>query len=551
MSKFISIISVRRALLELASWRDAVDSQGAKHLLTFLALKKSGANDTAFSRHTEQNDKRFCDDYLRVRPGSHPYYDPITSDYRISTHYHSNMATARKGTFQSTWKAGSMRGNGDAEEWKLSQGYVNILRGKVLTKAGRTTLIPIFALIAWLYRTVEFPDNITLSGLRDTFQGDFHLSAEEMRMLFRETHLDWSTVSSADYFGRHKIDSDLLLLLLQSPQHFDLAESITELADTKGHSPMKETDIATLITGGRRQIILQGPPGTGKTRAAKRLFGLSLQLAPNEMTDASLNAYCIDPKATDAPSFVKEKGGWMLVQFHPSYSYEDFVQGIAASIDESTKTPVFAVKDGTFLRACALASQTEKLVFFIIDEINRADLSKVLGELIYALEYRGQPITLRVGSGNAQIITIPRNLVVVGTMNSADRSISHIDYAIRRRFTFVTIPPDRSVVEYYLKGKAYAEKVLALYDGTAELLRGTPSYAIGHSFFLAEDASALARNVVFQIMPLLDEYRREGVVDENAVIKLGMNWPGDAIPIHHDRPFELLQQLEDWLGSGA
>ena len=240
----------------------------------------------------------------------------------------------------------------------------------------------------------------------------------------------------------------------------------------------------------------------------------------------------------------------MLIQFHPSYSYDDFVQGISAEIDETTRTPQFVVKDGTFMRACEYAERTKELVFLIIDEINRGDLSKIFGELIYALEYRGQPISVRSGKSGAKQLLIPNNLIVVGTMNSADRSIAHIDYAIRRRFAFVTLPPDRSAILDYYKDTKLQAPALQMFDSTAELLHGTPAYAVGHSFFLAKTSEELANLFVFQVLPLLDEYRREGILDESVTINLGNSWPGDTgIPVHHDRPFDLAGELRTWIDS--
>ncbi len=533
----------------MAAWRECVDKQGAQHLLTFLALKESGVNTTAKKPHSEQADKSFCERYLYARPGDKPFYDPIIHDFRIHTHYHSNMATARKGTFQASWGAGTMSGARDAEEWILSKDYLKIVGTKIFSKAGRICPIPAMDLAAWLFRSESFDDGATCDTLLTTLKTRFKITDEEFSLLFSSRNLDGSIPSTSDFFTDHKVDNDLLLALLENPHDFDLADSITEIADHKGTAPVKDTDILNLINTGQRNIILQGPPGTGKTRAATRLFGLHNQLITADTPNPDLSEYRLLTEPGQANPHLEARGGWMLVQFHPSYAYDDFIQGITAVIDPETKTPTFQIREGTFIQACRLASTTDKLVFLIIDELNRGDLSKIFGELVYALEYRSKPISLRGGDAATSTLIVPPNLVVIGTMNSADRSIAHIDYAIRRRFSFLTVSPDRSAVESYYSGNRLKKPALLLFDATAKLIGPSPAYAIGHSFFLADSSSQIANNYVFQVMPLLDEYRREGLLDESATIALGAEWPGDSLPIHHDHPFALAQELTAWIES--
>ncbi len=550
MAKFINIIRLRKALLNLADWRGRVDRQGAQHFLSFLAIKESNVNTEQFTLHTEQSDKAFWEKYMYVRPGDEPFFDPIATEYRIKSHFHSNIATARKGTFQGTWRAAEQQGSREDEKWKLTPSYLDIISTKIFSKAGTKSPLPVFDVISWLFRNEEFPQEAAKVTLLEQFRKRFHITDPEFTSLFITTNLDGSTPTDSEFFANYPTDSDLLLRMLDNPSDFDLAEAITEIATIKGHTPVKDTDILQLILSGQRQLILQGPPGTGKTRAAKRVFGLSNSLLKVDQGEQSLAEFYLDPALKEAPGWLKEKGGWMLIQFHPSYAYDDFVQGISVTIDAATKTPQFEIKDGPFLRACEFALQTKQLVFLIIDEINRGDLSKIFGELIYALEYRGQPITLRASKAGSKPMVIPPNLVVIGTMNSADRSIAHIDYAIRRRFSFVTLPPDRVAIQTTHKGTKLLTPALQLFDATFELLKGNPTYAVGHSFFLSLSSFGLANQFVFQVMPLLDEYRREGIIEETASVNLGKTWPGQSgIPVHHDRPFDLVEQLRTWIDS--
>ena len=170
------------------------------------------------------------------------------------------------------------------------------------------------------------------------------------------------------------------------------------------------------------QIILYGPPGTGKTYSAKKILRELLNVKDEKALD-DLRAY------------------WNIVQFHPSYNYEDFVRGIQVKTEE--KRTVYEIVNRVFGNMCADACKNpNKPYVLIIDEINRANVSAVLGELIYALEYRGAPVkTPYLGD-----IIIPPNLYIIGTMNTADRTIGQIDYAVRRRFAFVPCLPERNII---------------------------------------------------------------------------------------------------------
>ena len=154
----------------------------------------------------------------------------------------------------------------------------------------------------------------------------------------------------------------------------------------------------------------------------------------------------------------------------------------------------------------------------IIDEINRANLSSVLGELIYALEYRNEAVESMYELEGSRKIILPSNLYIIGTMNTADRSIGHIDYAIRRRFTFINVlSNENNILDEFPEGKK-------LYDETIKLF--TKDYVspefniedikIGHSYFIAKDTEELKAKLEYQVKPLLREYIKDGVLNENA-----------------------------------
>lgn len=238
----------------------------------------------------------------------------------------------------------------------------------------------------------------------------------------------------------------------------------------------------------RRQVILYGPPGTGKTYLAQRL---AAELA--------------------------ESHAVKLIQFHPSYTYEDFFEGFRPeSRDDGTLR--FKLTSGPLRKLADDAREHPSTAYvLIIDEINRGNLAKVFGELYFLLEYREQRIRLQY---SAEDFTLPTNLYLIGTMNTADRSIALVDAAMRRRFAFVEMHPARSPVagllRRWLAARGLDEEAADLLDALNARLADA-DYAIGPSYLMREAAydkpNGLERIWTYDILPLLVEHHHADDLD--------------------------------------
>ena len=249
----------------------------------------------------------------------------------------------------------------------------------------------------------------------------------------------------------------------------------------------KRYDAIVGLLRAKKNIILQGAPGVGKTYAAKRL------------------AYSM--------MGVKDASRVMLVQFHQSYSYEDFIEGYRPS------GAGFELAKGAFYSFCKKAADDEENdYFFIIDEINRGNLSKIFGELFMLIENdkRGNELQLLY---SRELFYVPRNVHIIGMMNTADRSLAMLDYALRRRFAFVELSPafDSDGFSAYRDGldnqrfKDLVDKVKSLNRAIAEDESLGEGFCIGHSYFCNMDAdtctdAALASIVEYELIPMLKEY---------------------------------------------
>nr|WP_290446465.1 AAA family ATPase [Acinetobacter indicus] len=155
----------------------------------------------------------------------------------------------------------------------------------------------------------------------------------------------------------------------------------------------------------------------------------------------------------------------------------------------------------------------------IIDEINRANLPSVLGELIYALEYRGEAVTTMYELEEDRQIILPKNLYIIGTMNTADRSVGHIDYAIRRRFAFVDVQPNETIIENQKAKNIFKYLDLLFKEHLAPDFK-KDDVMIGHSYFLVQDDNQLRMKLDYEIKPILKEYLKDGILLDSAEVHI-------------------------------
>ena len=262
------------------------------------------------------------------------------------------------------------------------------------------------------------------------------------------------------------------------------AASPERLADDLLLDPAFFHDVERCLEDERkRQAIFQGPPGTGKTYVARKLA----------------------ERLAGSPERVR------LVQFHPSYAYGDFVQGFRPTLKDGQAG--FTLRDGPLVEMAERAREApNEKHFLIIDEINRGNLAKVFGELYFLLEYRDHAMHLQYAGADDEPFSLPKNLYLIGTMNTADRSIALVDQALRRRFHFFEFHPDKPPIKGLLKRWLEREGLgMEWLPGVLECANGKLDRqgAIGPSYFMDTkrglDEETVRRIWEHSVLPYVEE----------------------------------------------
>jgi MoxR-like ATPase len=300
--------------------------------------------------------------------------------------------------------------------------------------------------------------------------------------------------------------ADYLNSSTMTPINFDIESGISLITKNIHWPERRVAEVLESLRDKSPQVVLAGPPGTGKTFVA-RWFAAELLGTPGELDNDQIT----------------------IVQFHPTYGYEDFVEGLRPV--EKNGAVVFEPVPGPILKLSQEIHEDDAPQVLIIDEINRANIPRVFGELMYLLEYRDRKIDLMLQDG----FSLPKGLFIIATMNTADKSTRVMDVALRRRFDFFSLDPDVEVLRaHYESGAANNEMGEELYDGFVKLngaLREDldKHRLIGHSYFMDDEFSlnTLRARWDRQIAPLLDEYFFERKAVENKYTIEGF-WPSAA-----------------------
>lgn len=478
MSVFISIDRVRNAVIRLCDWRGAVKQQSTAHVFPLLALLEKGVSADTPKVFEEADDFSFFDRYCKVGGDSErPYFDPFSREFRIASHPHSNVATARKSTFQNRWKAASLSSDGGSNVWRLSKDFAEIFADKLFPRSGNVHRLNVLDLAVWLFRSEEFPDGAEADSILARFRDRFPLSQADFDQLFVFQAEPAGNIFQASKPSLGDLDKAISSLAIKEAViEGQEAASRDSLAQQEPFIPLPEDDpilveVKGLLSLGTSGVILRGAPGTGKTWYADRI---AMSLTGGDRSRI------------------------FRVQFHPSYTYEDFFDGFLPS--EQTKSG-FVITGKVFKRAIEKAKSTQGAVILLIDEINRGNTAKIFGEALTYIEHgwRNVEFTSRLSGSE---ISVPSNLFVLATMNPHDRSITPLDMALLRRFDQIDVPPSAEVMSDFLDAAGMPAAQVGLISDWFKGLQSMLPFGIGHTFFLnVSDIGRLGLAWRYRILP--------------------------------------------------
>lgn len=338
-----------------------------------------------------------------------------------------------------------------------------------------STKIPFASFVIWLYRYRAFNNPISLKQLELLFLKEYNMNKEDLDILFdfNPNNIDFenNTYIKGNELRQYlNIDSRVEInntnkeMIFYNNTYID----VNKISFLTGGNIMINSDMVLAKLLKYKQIILTGVPGTGKsylTETLKKSFDSSLR-----------------------------------VQFHSNFTYQDFICGKIIKDGNIVEEP------GVVLNFVSNIEQDKKYLL-ILDEINRGDISAIFGEFIYALDRNNVPIKV----GNQELI-LPDNLYIIGTMNSSDRSIAMVDYAIRRRFTFMELFPDYELLDSLsnYNGELLLGKFLRTINYRIVKYLKNNDFQLGHSFFIKSEKEWSDEDVYdcihFKIIPMLKEY---------------------------------------------
>ncbi|MEA2028324.1 MAG: AAA family ATPase [Campylobacterota bacterium] len=396
----------------------------------------------------------------------------------------------------------------------------------------------------WMWankETVLHP--ISLMAFRNFLNTDFG------KQVLKDTELSYTPqvitdMKFDDFIETWKNISDKILKTLELENNPDNIQNLSKLISLISIEETDIKNISDLLQTGNQAVILWGPPGTGKTYESMKVVEELLKAEKHFSNDMIERCYLFSNKGTyNETSISNKKGYYEIVQFHPNYTYQDFIGGISPKLDNDNVS--YELREGIFKRFCDTAKDNPKQKYiFIIDEINRAELSAVFGELLYALEYRGKHINL---PHFKEPFTIPKNVYIIGTMNNVDKSLVTFDLALRRRFGFFKLMPKLEVIQDVLSESVEEESLTSYYEKCIKLnedikdinkLNLGEDYQIGQAYFLKikdflekDENGKLIENQtitsfeleklwVYHLEPLLEEYLGMSIEEKDIKDKL-------------------------------
>lgn len=457
------------------TWIDSTKLYSNKDLGQKIIYELGGC----FDLETEEVETQWCFFFTRFSEANKQFYNPKSN--------FNQMFSRVKDTIDNSI-SDHLLDKGKEKNYRLKNVFVKNILNMYEQK------YPLDALIIWLYRSYEFAEeNVNIKQIREYFYQDYKINYDLAKTLFNLQEsiiLKFNQEKTKAEVYRQYLNIDKLVKFTKKQDkssNINQAYKIQLASDStylNNYMKFDQNKLYNLLEK-HKQLILTGVPGTGKS-------------------------FVIDQLSTKYQETVK-------IQFHQNYSYQDFVIG------KTIKNNSVEYVEGILIQLLRKIQQNKKnkdkhKYLLVIDEINRGNISAIFGELLYALD-RDKTINIRLGdSGDTYPIFIPENLHIVGTMNTADRSIALVDFAIRRRFLFVEMQPDYELIDqlYTFNNQHLLGDFLQKINNNIKNYFNTEDYQIGHSYFIKSldtkdkiynwTSEDLYEIIQYKIIPMLVEY---------------------------------------------